>query len=197
MDDQESKVDRLLKMRAELDEELRRHKSAFTVLFTDVVGSTEYFDRFGDTAGLAMLHRHTDQAATTVSELSGRVIKTIGDSVMAECPEPIMAVRAAIELQNRLLLLNRTLPQREQLQLRIGIHTGVGFPHGSDVYGDAVNESARVTKHTGTAQILISSAVRDSQKTGAANKMDEVMDTVGRYAQAANFPPQREAVLFV
>ena len=60
MDKQESNIDKLLKARAEIDEELRRHKTPLTILFTDVVGSTAYFDRYGDTAGLAMLHRHAD-----------------------------------------------------------------------------------------------------------------------------------------
>jgi hypothetical protein len=60
MDGQESNVDRLLKARAKIDEELRQHKSLITILFTDRVGSTEYFDRYGDTAGIGMLHRHSE-----------------------------------------------------------------------------------------------------------------------------------------
>ena len=47
----EDNVDELLKARAEIDEQLRRHKNSLTVLFTDVVGSTSYFERNADTAG--------------------------------------------------------------------------------------------------------------------------------------------------
>src|SRR3970040_1013883 len=94
---EKNNVDRLLKERAEIDEELRRHKTPLTILFTDVVGSSAYFKRYGDTAGLAMLHRQADLAAGAVAEFRGRVIKTIGDSVMAEFPQPVLAVRAAIE----------------------------------------------------------------------------------------------------
>ncbi|MEK7215127.1 MAG: adenylate/guanylate cyclase domain-containing protein, partial [Chloroflexota bacterium] len=153
MSNQETNIDRLLKARAEIDEELRRHKASFTILFTDVVGSTAYFDRYGDTAGVAMLHRHAELAASTVNEFQGSVVKTIGDSVMAEFREPTRAVRAAIEMQRRLLRLDLTLAERDRVQLRIGIHAGVGYRSGTDVYGDVVNFAARITKRTGPAQI--------------------------------------------
>ena len=158
----EGNLDRLLKARAEIDEELRRHKSTLTVLFTDIVGSTHYFERFGDTAGLAMLHRHTEQATAVIQQHQGNVIKTIGDSVMAEFPEPAQAVRAAVDIQRQQWKQNEQLPDQEQTHLRIGVHAGLGFRYGGDVYGDVVNVAARVTKRTGPAQILISGAVRET-----------------------------------
>jgi len=155
----ETNIDRLLKARAEIDEELRRRKSSLTILFTDLVGSTAYFDRYGDTAGLALVQRHANLASSAVSESGGRLIKTLGDSVMAEFPEPGPAVRAAVEVQRRLLDLNQTLPERDRMQLRVGLHHGPAFRDGQDVYGDAVNLAARITKHAGPAQILISRSV--------------------------------------
>jgi class 3 adenylate cyclase len=162
MDDHESNIDRLLEARAKIDEELRQHKSLITILFTDVVGSTEYFDRYGDTAGMGMLHRHSELTMRTTEEFQGRVIKTIGDSVMAEFSEPALGVRAAVEVQRRLLALNQKLPDRERLQLRIGLNHGPAMRSGTDVYGDAVNLAARITKHTGPAQILVSQSVRSA-----------------------------------
>ena len=91
MDAQQSNIDLLIKARAEIDEKLRRHEGSVTILFTDVVGSTSYFDRYGDTAGLLVLHRCADLASHVVAEFQGTVIKTIGDSVMAEFPEPALA----------------------------------------------------------------------------------------------------------
>ena len=157
-----SNVDRLLKVRAEIDEELRRHKIPLTILFTDVVGSTSYFDKYGDTSGLAMLQRHANLSSKAVGEFGGRVIKTMGDSVMAEFPEPAAGVRASVEIQRRLVDLNQTLADPERLQLRIGINYGLSFRHGNDLYGDAVNLAARITKCCGPAQILISRSVRES-----------------------------------
>ncbi|MBI4474141.1 MAG: hypothetical protein HY646_15835 [Acidobacteria bacterium] len=90
MDIERSNIDRLLKARAEIDEQIRSHKTGLVVLFTDIVGSTAYFDRYGDTAGVVMLHRHAELVSDTVRELKGRVIKTIGDSVAAAAASPLL-----------------------------------------------------------------------------------------------------------
>jgi serine/threonine protein kinase/class 3 adenylate cyclase len=149
-------VDALLKARAEIDEQLRRHKNALTVLFTDVVGSTSFFERNGDTAGLVMIHRHDELAARAIQQYEGKVVKTIGDSAMAEFPNPGSAVRAAVEIERQFLKLNLTLPEDQRVEVRIGVHTGVGFRKGTDLFGDVVNVTARIVKRTAPAQILIS-----------------------------------------
>jgi formylglycine-generating enzyme required for sulfatase activity/class 3 adenylate cyclase/predicted Ser/Thr protein kinase len=156
------KIDQLLQARSEIDEELRRHKSKVTVFFTDVVGSTTYFDRFGDTAGLLLLHRHDHLVTTAVEEFRGFVVKTIGDSVMAEFPDPDFAVRAAITIQRRLFEHNLNAVEEERLRIRTGIHYGVGFRRGNDLFGDAINLAARITKRGGPGQILVSQAARDA-----------------------------------
>jgi class 3 adenylate cyclase len=140
-------------------EQLHKLKTNAAVLFTDVVASTKYFDRYGDTAGFAIVDRHAQLGARTVREFDGRVVKTIGDSVMAEFADPVVCVRAAIELQRKLYGVNEQLPERDRLQLRIGINYGSCFRQDGDLFGDAVNVAARITKHTGPGQILISSSV--------------------------------------
>jgi class 3 adenylate cyclase/cell division septation protein DedD len=156
------KVDALLKARAEIDEQLRRQKNALTVLFTDVVGSTGFFERNGDTAGLVMLHRHDELAKRAIEQHDGKVIKMIGDSAMAEFDEPVSAVRAAVEIEQQFLKLNATLPDDQRIQVRIGIHTGVGFRKGNDVFGDVVNVASRIVKRTAPSQILISRAMHEA-----------------------------------
>jgi serine/threonine protein kinase/class 3 adenylate cyclase len=155
-------VDALLKARAEIDEQLRRHKNALTVLFTDVVGSTSFFERNGDTAGLVMIHRHDEVAARAIKRFKGKVVKTIGDSAMAEFPNPASAVRAAVEIERQFLKLNLTLPEDQRVQVRIGVHTGVGFRKGNDLFGDVVNVTSRIVKRTAPAQILISRAMYEA-----------------------------------
>src|SRR5260370_15537778 len=76
-------VDALLKARAEIDEQLRKHKNTLTVLFTDIAGSTSFFDRNGDTAGLAPIHHHDQHAPTAVPPHSGEGINNIAASPMA------------------------------------------------------------------------------------------------------------------
>ena len=154
-----NEVDDLLKARAEIDEQLRRHKNALTVLFTDVVGSTSFFERNGDTAGLVMIHRHDELATCAIQLHDGKVVKTIGDSAMAEFPDPASAVRAAVEIERQFLKLNLTLPEDQRVEVRIGVHTGIGFRKGNDLFGDVVNVTARIVKRTAPAQILISRAI--------------------------------------
>jgi serine/threonine protein kinase/class 3 adenylate cyclase len=155
-------VDALLKARAEIDEQLRRHKNALTVLFTDVVGSTSFFERNGDTAGLVMIHRHDELAARAIQQYEGKVVKTIGDSAMAEFPNPGSAVRAAMEIERQFLKLNLTLAEDQRVEVRIGVHTGVGFRKGNDLFGEVVNVTARIVKRTAPAQILISRAMHEA-----------------------------------
>ena len=126
-------IDELLQARSEIDEELRRHKCKVTIFFTDVVGSTTYFDQFGDTAGLLLLHRHDSLVTRAVEEFHGMVVKKIGDSVMAEFPEPALAVRAAIAIQRRLWEQNQNMAESERLRIRTGIHYGIGFRRGNDL----------------------------------------------------------------
>ena len=162
MRNSEETIEDLLQARSEIDQELRRHKTKLTVLFTDIVGSTNYFNRFGDTAGLLLLHRHDNYVSSAVAEFEGTVIKTIGDSVMAEFPQPLLAVRAAIEIQRRLLSHNRNVTEAERLQIRAGINCGVGFRRSGDLFGDTINTAARITKRGGPGQILISQSVQKS-----------------------------------
>src|SRR5215467_12915300 len=157
-----SNIDQLLQARSEIDEELRRHKTKVTVFFTDIVGSTTYFDRFGDTAGLLLLHRHDSLVTSAVEEFRGMVVKKIGDSVMAEFPAPVLAVRAALVIQKRLCERNQSVAENERLRIRVGINHGTGFRRGNDLFGDAINLAARITKRGGPGQILISRAVREA-----------------------------------
>jgi serine/threonine protein kinase/class 3 adenylate cyclase len=162
MDHYRDNIDQLLEARSEIDKELRRHKSKVTIFFTDVVGSTTYFDRFGDTAGLLLLHRHDNLVTSAVEEFQGMVVKKIGDSVMAEFPQPVLAVRAAIAIQRRLLVQNQSAAENERLLIRTGIHYGTGFRRGNDLFGDAINLAARITKRSGPGQILISHSLREA-----------------------------------
>jgi serine/threonine protein kinase/class 3 adenylate cyclase len=156
------KVDALLKARAEIDEQLRQHKNALTVLFTDVVGSTGFFERNGDTAGLVMIHRHDQTAKQAIAQHHGKVVKMIGDSAMAEFPDPGSAVRAAVEIERQFFKLNATLPEDQRVQVRIGLHTGVGFHKENDIFGDVVNVASKIVRRAAAAQILISRALHEA-----------------------------------
>ncbi len=152
-------VEELLKQRAEIDAELRRHKSPITVMFTDLAGSTAYFDRRGDTAGVAWIEEHNQIVIPEVKEHNGTVVKTIGDSVMAYFEQPGPAAMAAIVIQQRLLAANEGKPLEDHMQVRVAMHQGLGYMRGGDIFGDVVNVAARIAKACLPAQILVSESV--------------------------------------
>jgi class 3 adenylate cyclase len=141
-----------LNQAAEL-EKLRRN---ITVLFTDLKGSTAYFEKFGDAAGLIMVHRCNCMLGDAVRRHGGRVIKEIGDAVMAAFEDHAEAVAASIEMQEAITADNAGKPEGQRIAVRIGINYGLGIVKSNDVYGDVVNVASRVESAAAPEQILIS-----------------------------------------
>jgi tetratricopeptide (TPR) repeat protein len=92
------------------------------VLFTDIVGSTAYFEQRGDVEGLALVHRHNDLLFPLVPAHGGRVVKTIGDAIMAVFDDTGRAVAAAVAMQRA--LAGDASAGHEAIHIRIGLHTG-------------------------------------------------------------------------
>jgi serine/threonine protein kinase/class 3 adenylate cyclase len=172
----QSTLDRPVKAHAESNAQVRQHKNTVTVLFANIVDSTSYFERFGDKEGVAMIHRHSELASEVVREYRCTGVNTIGVSVKAEFPDPALAVRAAVEIERRQLVLNGMLPEAQRMQLRIGIHCATGVRRGAGgvkthhelmaqaraALAEVANLAARIAKCSGPAQILISWPVRDA-----------------------------------
>lgn len=73
-----------------------------TILFTDVEGSTSYWDRHGDIKGRLMIDQHNRVVFPIIRQFKGKIIKTIGDAVMASFHDPEEAMKAAIAVQQGL-----------------------------------------------------------------------------------------------
>ncbi len=124
-----------------------------TVLFTDIVGSTELAARLGDREWRQLLDRHDELSAAEVRAAGGRMIKHTGDGLLASFDGPARAVRCAARLVELL---------REQgIDIRAGVHTGECELRGDDIGGMAVHIGARVAAKAQTGEILVSSTVRD------------------------------------
>jgi len=136
--------------------ELEKLRRGITVLFTDIKGSTAYFERFGDAAGLIMVNRCNGMIAKAVEHHEGRVIKTIGDSIMAAFDDHFEAIAAAIEMQQALSADNVSKSEAHRVSVRIGINYGQGIVKSNDVYGDVVNVASRVQGAAAPEQIVIS-----------------------------------------
>ena len=124
-----------------------------TVLFTDLVGSTERAAQLGDHAWASLLERHHSMARVAIRDHGGEPIKTLGDGMLATFTGPAQAVRCA----------SRVIAETDSLGLdvRTGLHTGeLELAHG-DVAGLAVHLAARVMGLAEGGEVLVSRTVRD------------------------------------
>jgi class 3 adenylate cyclase len=124
-----------------------------TVLFTDIVGSTEHAAQIGDRAWRNVLDRHHAIVRELLDRFRGREIKTLGDGFVATFDRPAGAVRCAQEIAEQVGALG--------LSVRCGLHTGECELLDGDVGGIAVHISARVNALARGGEVLVSSTVKD------------------------------------
>jgi class 3 adenylate cyclase len=124
-----------------------------TVVFTDIVSSTETAARMGDSEWRELLERHDSVTRRQVESHGGRVVKSLGDGALAVFDGPARAVRCAEALTEEVSALG--------VALRVGVHTGEVELIGEDVGGMAVHLGARVSAKATAGEVLVSSTVRD------------------------------------
>lgn len=134
---------------------ISRSRKPVTILFTDIVESTRYWDTQGDIKGRLMVDQHNRLVFPVIKKFRGKVVKTIGDSVMASFSSPENALRAAAGIQQSLDEY-RKKNKRFKLEIRIGLHTGKALIEKRDVFGDTVNVAARMEGLAKANEILIS-----------------------------------------
>ncbi len=130
-----------------------------TVLFADVSGSTKLYESEGDAAAMKAIARCIVQMRQTVEASGGRVIKTIGDEVMAVFPTPDAAAYAASSLQSAIDAF--PMVGTTKLGVRIGFHCGPVIQNDNDIFGDTVNLAARLAEQAGRTQIILSRETAD------------------------------------
>lgn len=124
-----------------------------TVLFTDIVGSTEQASTLGDKGWRELLDRHDQVSRSVVETHQGRVVKSTGDGLLATFDGPGRALRGALDLRDRLTA--------DGITIRAGLHTGEIELRGDDVGGIAVHIAARVEATAEAGEVLASRTVRD------------------------------------
>lgn len=137
--------------------QINRSRRQVTILFTDIEDSTQYWDKHGDVKGRLMVDQHNRLTFPVIRRYRGKVIKTIGDAIMASFRRPEDALKAAVGIQQALADM-REKDRSFQLRVRIGLHTGKGIVEDDDVYGNVVNVAARVEAQGKGDQILLSAA---------------------------------------
>jgi class 3 adenylate cyclase len=124
-----------------------------TVLFTDIVGSTELLVRLGDVEYRKLRDAHERQVHLAVENAGGRLIKVLGDGTLSVFDGPGRAVRCADTIRREAADLG--------LDIRAGVHTGEIERAGLDIAGLNVHIGARVSAAAGVREILVSPTVRD------------------------------------
>lgn len=124
------------------------------VLFADVSGSTKLYEMVGDKAAHEAIDLCVKLFSALTEQHGGRVVKTIGDEVMAIFQKPGEAVRAAVDIQ---LGMSEMAPvDKVRLGVRVGLHFGPVVEREGDVFGDTVNLAARLTEMASKGQIITS-----------------------------------------
>jgi pimeloyl-ACP methyl ester carboxylesterase len=124
-----------------------------TVLFTDIVGSTERLAALGDQAWRELLERHHATIRNQLERFRGRPIGSSGDGFLATFDGPARAIRAAQAIREALLPLG--------IKIRAGLHTGEIETMGTDIAGLGVHIGARVSALAKPGEVLVSRTVKD------------------------------------
>jgi class 3 adenylate cyclase len=124
-----------------------------TVLFTDIVSSTQRAARAGDRSWRDVLDRHDAMVRSELRRFNGREVKTTGDGILATFDGPARAIRCA----ESICVAARGLG----LEVRAGLHTGEVEVRGDDIGGIAVHIAQRVSAQAGSNEVLVSRTVVD------------------------------------
>src|SRR5438067_1633662 len=135
-------------------------RSTAIVLFTDLVGSTEMRSRLGDEAAEEVRRQHDRLVADAIQANRGRLVKKLGDGVMATFTGAADAVAAAVRIQQALNRHSRSGQSVAPLEVRIGLSAGDVALEDGDCFGTPVIEAARLCAAARGGQVLVTEVVR-------------------------------------
>lgn len=129
-----------------------------TVVFTDLFGSTSVFEALGNARAAQAVTQITTWIASVVDSHGGRVVKMLGDGVLALFENNASAISAVVEMQRGHQKRMPQISRDKQMPIRIGVASGDVEIVDGDCYGDAVNVAARLSDLSGPHQIWVNSA---------------------------------------
>jgi len=131
-----------------------RRGTRLAFMFTDLEGFTVHAALAGNGAALRLLRRHDALVLPALRAHDGRIIKRLGDGLMAVFDSPVAALRAAVAIQGA------AARRRPAVMLRIGIHAGEVRWREGDLVGHDLNVAARVTERARGGRIVVSDVLR-------------------------------------
>jgi class 3 adenylate cyclase len=142
-----------------------------TLMFTDLKGSTGFYERVGDARAYRLVREHFAFLAARIREHDGAVVKTIGDAVMAAFVDPGNAVRAALSIQEKVADFNAG-HGGEAIAIKLGLHKGpciaVTLNERLDYFGSTVNLAARLQAQSIGGDIVLSRVLAEDPAVAAA-----------------------------
>jgi class 3 adenylate cyclase len=128
-----------------------------TILFTDIVGSTEMTARLGDRLATELIRAHDSIVRRCLAACEGREVKHTGDGIMAVFPDSARGVDCAIRIQREFQKYNRH--GSEPIHVRIGMDSGEPVEDSNDLFGATVQLAARLCAEAAPDQILVSETI--------------------------------------
>jgi len=155
------------------------------ILFADVVGSTQLYDKFGDTKASETVAHCLDIMKDATHQFDGTVIKTIGDEIMSTFSTVDDAMSAASQMQKRISAGDNEI----QVCIRVGCHFGPVVQEQNDIFGAAVHTANRMTSQAKSKQIIISGSTfeRLGPEWQAQTRQIDVATVRGRIDEVALF----------
>ncbi len=148
----------------DLKPDLHLNIRSLTVLFTDLKGSTDLYDKLGDADAYHLIQSHFNILSQAVRAHRGAIVKTMGDAIMASFSSPNDASQAALLMAQGIVQFNREHNQSHlKLGLKVGLHEGtvlaVNADERLDYFGQTVNIAARVQGLASAGEIWVSDYV--------------------------------------
>ena len=141
-----------------------------TLVFTDLKGSTELYERIGDLNAFVLVQQHFERLTDVTVRHNGAIIKTLGDAVMAAFMTPADAVKAGLAMRAEIARFNATRSEPD-LILKVGLHRGaaiaVTLNDRLDYFGQSVNIAARVEALANGGEICLTREVHDAPEVAA------------------------------
>lgn len=143
----------------------QQNKQPVAVMFTDIVGSTQFTQDHGDEESHKLVTAHNAIVREALRYHSGREVKHTGDGIMASFANPAQAVPCSVAIMRGAAMHNQMNPQRP-IHLRVSINAGEPIEEGGDFFGATVQLSARINAVCNTDQILVSDVMSEFCKDG-------------------------------
>ncbi len=145
-----------------------------TILFTDIVGSTDTANRLGDDVAMAMVRNHNEIVRSQLAAFGGREVKHTGDGIMASFDSVTRAIDCSIAIQMEMRRRNLD-PKVQNVVVRIGLAAGEPISEDADLFGTAVNLAARICGAAEPGSVYVSNVVRELS-IGKKYEFDDVAE---------------------